>query len=90
MKSFRTSFVVRAAAVAVVVVVGLADEALAAQSADKRPSPPSQVKMIGSFRLPVTKLKHNPGKERKEEGSFKEMKPIISNVLKTIEMIFYA
>ena len=90
MKSFRTSFVVRAAAVAVVVVVGLADEALAAQSADKRPSPPSQVKMIGSFRLPVTKLKQNPGKERKEEGSFKEMKPIISNVLKTIEMIFYA
>ena len=89
MKSFRTSFVVRAAAVAVV-VVDLADEALAAQSADKRPSPPSQVKMIGSFRLPVTKLKHNPGKERKEEGSFKEMKPIISNVLKTIEMIFYA
>ena len=77
MKSFRTSFVVRAAAVAVVVVVDLADEALAAQSADKRPSPPSQVKMIGSFRLPVTKLKHNPGKERKEEGSFKEMKPII-------------
>ena len=89
MKSFRTSFVVRAAAVAVV-VADLADEALAAQSADKRPSPPSQVKMIGSFRLPVTKLKHNPGKERKEEGSFKEMKPIISNVLKTIEMIFYA
>ena len=89
MKSFRTSFVVQAAA-AVVVVVGLADEALAAQSADKRPSPPSQVKMIGSFRLPVTKLKQNPGKERKEEGSFNEMKPIISNVLKTIEMIFYA
>ena len=77
MKSFRTSFVVRAAAVAVVVVVDLADEALAAQSAGKRPSPPSQVKMIGSFRLPVTKLKHNPGKERKDDGSFKEMKPII-------------
>ena len=82
MKFFRTSFVVRAAAavdgldVVAVAVVGLADEALAAQSAGKRPSPPSQVKMIGSFRLPVTKLKHNPGKERKEEGSFKEMKPV--------------